>query len=180
MTCGVSGVQCFKRVYCFQSLTSILLMPQITSSNSRSSNGRNNWFGINSQKPGKVLSFNQSLNWTMRKTYLFEVPKTVAQFHAWIYSLHKVSHTLACCLLLRRFDFHSALIREPSKFQNYCFLRWMLIRWRLWCCFHCQKDFFFQNCGWFCQWNAKLTASTSNFYAAPDQHLQYPIKWLVY
>lgn len=61
-TCGVSGLQCLSRVCCFQSATSILLIPQITSSSSRSSNGRNKWFGINSQKP-KSDSFELSIAW---------------------------------------------------------------------------------------------------------------------
>jgi hypothetical protein len=54
-TCGVSGEQCLRRVYCFQSFISILLMPQITNSSSRSSNGRNKLFGINSQNPKRNI-----------------------------------------------------------------------------------------------------------------------------
>lgn len=47
----VSWVQCLSRVCAFQSATSMLLMPPMTSSSSRSSNGRNNWFGISSPNP---------------------------------------------------------------------------------------------------------------------------------
>uniref|UniRef100_A0A1A9UXJ9 Uncharacterized protein n=1 Tax=Glossina austeni TaxID=7395 RepID=A0A1A9UXJ9_GLOAU len=50
-TCGVSDVQCFSLVLLRQSFTSILEIPPITNSNSRSSNGRNKWLGINSLNP---------------------------------------------------------------------------------------------------------------------------------
>lgn len=74
-TCRESTVQCFKRVCVFQSFTSMLLMPPITSSNSRSSNGRSSWLGINSQKPMEFKWF-RCYAYKLQKISLFFVPHT--------------------------------------------------------------------------------------------------------
>lgn len=135
-TCSVSGVQCFSRVYCFQSLTSILLMPQITNSSSRSSNGRNSWLGINSQKPIKKR-FDQKLHTPMclAVTHLSAEPRIVVLSLAWIGSLHRASHIPVCCPRSPEFAHHLVSVHAPSKFRNCCSQRWKLTRWRSWCCF---------------------------------------------